>query len=134
MRPKVQAEPRYVFDTSALVCYLADEKGAAEVARLKREASLPFIVLSELYYLVWGRHGRAEADRIYALVKSWRLPILMPNERVILIAGRLKAVYKLGIADSYIAAFAQDGRLSLVTKDQDYEPIGKEKIDLYFIR
>ena len=82
--------------------------------------------LSELYYIVWNKKDRAEADRIYGIVKSWNLPVLYPNERVILNAGRIKAVYKLGIADSYIAALSMDEGFALVTKDKDYEIIAKE--------
>ena len=84
----------FILDTSALIAYLADEKEAAEVLRVIPSSRIPFICLSELYYLVWNRKDRAEADRIYGMVKSWGLSVLYPNERVILNAGRIKAVYK----------------------------------------
>lgn len=116
----------FVLDTSALIAFLADEKEASEVLKVLALSRIPFICLSELYYIVWHRIDRAEADRIYGVVKSWNLPVLYPNERVILNAGRIKAVYKLGIADSYIAAFSVDEGLPLVTKDKDYEILGKE--------
>lgn len=116
----------FILDTSALIAFLADEKGSSVVLKVIPLSMIPFICLSELYYIVWQRKDRAEADRIYGVVKSWNLPILYPNERVILNAGRIKAVYKLGIADSYIAAFSIDERLRLVTKDKDYEILGQE--------
>src|SRR5882672_9194787 len=96
----------YIFDTSAIIAYLTNEAGAARVHSLKPRAAIPFMVYSELYYVLWQRKGKAEADTFYGLVKSWDLPLLAPNERIILTAGRLKAMHRLGIADSYIASFA----------------------------
>ena len=116
----------FVLDTSALIAFLADEKEASEVLKVLPSSRIPFICLSELYYIVWNKKDRAEADRIYGIVKSWNLPVLYPNERVILNAGRIKAVYKLGIADSYVAALALDEGFPLVTKDKDYQILEQE--------
>jgi predicted nucleic acid-binding protein len=116
----------HVLDTSAVIAYLAGESGAAQVQTLKPAAAIPFMVYSELYYLIWQRKSKTEADNTYGLVKSWRLPLLLPNERIILTAGRLKAQYRLGIADSYIAAFALLKRVPLVSKDPDYEVLSSE--------
>lgn len=122
----------FILDTSALITYLADEKGADEVLKFLPESKIPFICLSELYYLIWNKKGKAEADKIYGIVKSWKLPILYPNERVILNAGRLKAVYKLGISDSYIAAFVLEESSQLITKDTDYK-ILQEEIKIFML-
>lgn len=116
----------FVLDTSALIAFLADEKEASAVLKVIALSRIPFICLSELYYLVWSKKDRAEADRIYGIVKSWNLPVLYPNERIMLSAGRIKAVYKLGIADSYIAAFSLDEGFPLVTKDKDYKVLEQE--------
>lgn len=115
-----------VLDTSAIIAYLANEKGAGAVFKVLSVAKIPFICLSELYYLVWNKKDRSEADKIYGVVKSWNLPILYPNERVILNAGRIKAIYKLGISDSYIAASALEEDAQLVTKDKDYKILSDE--------
>lgn len=116
----------FVLDTSALIAFLADEKEAPVVLKVLALSKIPFICLSELYYLVWSKKDRAEADRIYGIVKSWNLPVLYPNERIMLSAGRIKAVYKLGIADSYVAAFSLDEGFPLVTKDKDYKVLEQE--------
>lgn len=126
-------EKPFLLDTSALIAYLANEKGAGYVSKILLRCKIPFICLSELYYLIWNKKGKAEADKIFGIVKSWRLPILYPNEKVILNAGRIKAVYKLGIADSYIAAFALDEEAKLITKDADYK-ILNEEINLFFLK
>lgn len=111
----------YILDTSALVAYLTNESGAEEVFSILNSCAIPFICLTELYYLVWNKFGKARADSVYGTVKSWDFPVLQPNERIILNAGRLKAVYKLGIADSYIASFAMEYNCKLITKDSDYK-------------
>jgi len=116
----------YLLDTSGLIAYLSDEKEADEVSKVLKKSALPFVALSEIYYIVWKKKGESEADKIYGLIKSWGLPILLPDERIILIAGRLKAVFKLSMADSYIAALSLDKNLILVTKDRDYEILGNE--------
>jgi predicted nucleic acid-binding protein len=116
----------YLLDTSAIVAYLTGEKEADRITSYLKDSSLPFIVLSELYYIVWKRKGEVEADRAYGLVKSWNLPILLPNERIILFAGKFKATHRLGMADSYIAAFALDQNLTLVAKDRDYNLLKDE--------
>lgn len=116
----------FILDTSAIIAYLADEKEASEVEKVIPEAKIPFICLSELYYLIWRKRGRSDADKMYAVVKSWALSVLYPNERVILNAGRFKAVHKLGISDSYIAAFTLEEDAVLVTKDKDYQIINEE--------
>lgn len=123
----------FVLDTSALIAYLANERQAGEVLKVLPESRIPFICLSELYYLVWQKKGRAEADKIFGIVKNWNLPILYPNERVILNAGRIKAMYKLGISDSYIAAFVLEEDYCLVTKDKDYK-ILEQELKILFLR
>lgn len=120
----------YILDTSSLIAYLADEHGAEEILSILNSCAIPFICLTELYYLIWNKFGKAKADSIYGTVKSWGMPMLLPNERVILNAGRIKSVYKLGIADSYIASFAAEYNCPLVTKDADYKVLENE-IDIY---
>lgn len=122
----------HLLDTSALIVYLCNEKGADKVAKIITNSALPFIALSEIYYIIWHKKGEAEADRIFGIVKSWGLPILLPDEKVILTAGRYKAIYKLGLADSFIAAFAFDKNIPLVTRDEDYI-ILKNEIKIHFI-
>jgi len=122
----LEAKRIFILDTSAIVTYFANEKEAGIVLKNLPESKIPFICLSELYYLIWNKKGRAEADKIYGILKNWGLPILYPNERIILNAGRIKAVYKLGISDSYIAAFALEEDAQLITKDRDFKILADE--------
>ncbi|MCM8813097.1 MAG: PIN domain-containing protein [Candidatus Omnitrophica bacterium] len=116
----------HILDTSAIIAYLADEPGADIVAGVKDKSAIPFIALSELYYIIFRKRGKPEADKIFGLVKSWAASILYPQESIIITAGRFKSSYALGIADSYIAAFAREERSILLTKDPDYKVLQEE--------
>lgn len=119
----------YLLDTSALITYLADEKGAEIVGKLIKNSYLSFITLTEIYYIILKREGEAETDKIYGIIKSWNLPILIPDEKTILIAGKFKVDFGLSLADCYNAAFSCDRNLTLVAKDKDYN-ILKSQIKL----
>ena len=125
------ASEQFLLDTSALIAYLIGEPITPTAEEIKK-SSIPFIVLSELYYTLWMKCGVEEADRHYGIVKSWGVPLLLPSEKVILQAGKFKAEHRLGIADSYIAAFALTEILTLLTKDLDFKILDKE-ISLKFL-
>jgi predicted nucleic acid-binding protein len=112
-----------VLDTSALVAYLTEEPEASAVAKIRKHALLPFMVVSELYYLTYRKHDQMLADEVIQQVLSWKLPLLTVDERICISAGYLKARYSLGIADSFIAALTLAQQATLVTKDPDYNVI-----------
>ena len=116
----------FILDTSAIFAYLHGEKAGKLLDLIWGASAIPFIAMSELYYVTWQKAGKAEADRIYSVVKEWSIPIYMPDERIMLSAGRFKVLYGLGIADSYIAAFAFIHQAVLITKDPDFKVITEE--------
>ena len=113
--------------------HLTHEAQVPPLAALLRGSALPFIIFTELYYLVWQRLGAPQADRVIGSVKAWHRPILWPTEDTLLVAGRLKATYHLGMADSYVAACAVERRVTLVTKDPDVRALHSE-LQLLYIR
>lgn len=115
-----------ILDTSALIAYLADEPGAERVESLIRQSAIPFMAMTELYYVVWQRMGKDEAGRAYAHVKAWQRPRVDPDERLMLTAGRFKVQYKLGVADSFVAASAWVHAATLCTKDAGFEALSGE--------
>lgn len=52
--------------------------------------------------------------------------MLLPDERVLLSAGRIKASYNLSMADSYIAAFSLVLGATLITLDSDFLALRRE--------
>lgn len=111
---------KYVLDTSAVIAYLAQEPGGERLKEVRGAAGLPFITLTELYAVMWRKHGQVAADETLQSVLGWHLPVLVADERVSLSAGYLKCRHGLGIADSYVAALALSFQATLVTKDRDF--------------
>jgi len=123
MPASAKRPPRYLLDTSAILAYLLNEPAAGRVAALQTQAALPFVSVAELYAALWVRLGQAKADEAVAAVRAWELPWLWPTEEVVLLAGRWRAVYRLGLADSFIAALAFLTHATLVSKDPDFRPL-----------
>jgi predicted nucleic acid-binding protein len=81
---------------------------------------LPFLVLLETYYITLQEQTEDVADRRYALLKQLPATVLWDvDEPTLLTAGRLKAAYRLSLADSLIAAFALRHQAVLVHKDPE---------------
>jgi predicted nucleic acid-binding protein len=121
----------YLLDTSSILSYLLAEPRGKKLIDLKDKSALTFISLTELYYILWQKTGKENADLTLGLIKSWKLPLLLADEHISLLAGYLKASYHLSLADSYIAAFAFDRDLTLVTKDPHYNILKNEIKILY---
>ena len=133
MPASAKPEVAYLLDTSAILAYLLNEPEAARVAALHKQAALPFVALAELYAALWLRFGQPKADEAIASIRSWQLPWFWPSEEVVLLAGRWRAIYRLGLADGFIAALACFHQVTLVTKDTDFRPLEKD-LQLLYLR
>lgn len=116
----------YVLDTSAIVAFTDQEEGADEVERLLDAARTGTcqieacaISLMELYYVALQEKGEDEAAKLLALVKSWPVTWVYPDERTLLQAGKIKAAYRLSVADAIIAAVAKLRHATLIHKDPE---------------
>lgn len=116
----------YLLDTSAVMTLLEDEDGAERVEMLLRdeEVLLPFMTLLEIYYIALREHSEDIADIRYAILKHSGATILWDvDEPLLLTAGRLKASYRLSLADALIAALAMRHQAVLVHKDPEMEAL-----------
>ena len=123
---------RYVLDTSAILAFIENEPGAERVETVLYQESvwLPWIVLLETYYISRQEQSKAEANLRYALLKQTPATIIwQADEAVMLKAARLKAGYRLSLADAIIAAFAIRKKAILLHKDPEFEAV-KEYVDL----
>jgi len=116
----------YVLDTSAILTYTDREAGVVEVETLLENARLHkcrmeacSISLMEIYYITLRADGEDLASKLVALVKSWPLIWVYPDEKILLQAGKLKASYRLSVADALIAAVAKLHGARLVHKDPE---------------
>jgi len=122
-----------LLDTSAFIAHLEDEEGADEVERYLRDAEndgyrllASFVTLTELRYVTIQRKNEPSADRVVALVKSWPVEWIQSDERLCLLAGKLKAAYRISLADAFIAATARLTNSTLVHKDPEFESLSAE--------
>lgn len=121
---------RVVLDSYALLAYLLHEEGAERIRDLLRKAEerdvevyMNVVNLGEVYYIIARRKGVDVADFIIAnLLKS---PILFVNvdERLSLIAGRIKAFHKLSYADAFAVATAIDLDAVLLSGDDEFKSV-----------
>ena len=88
----------YVLDTSSIFAFTDQEDDADEVERLlnaakQHECRLEVCAMSlmELYYIPLREQGEDEAIRLVALVKSWPVVWIYPDEKTLLQAAKLKA-------------------------------------------
>nr|BAL52697.1 PilT domain-containing protein [uncultured prokaryote] len=128
-----EAPKLYLFDTSAILALTDQEEGAEEVEQLLQRAEAAqcrlaacSITLMELYYVALQEKGEDEAARLVALVKAWPLRWVYPDEKTLLQAGRLKASYRLSVADALIAAVAKLHQATLVHKDPELAALAGE--------
>ena len=119
-----------LLDTSAVIALIEDEEGADKVEDYLRDAErgktkllASFVTLTEVRYVVWQERSESDADRAVALLRSWPIEWVHSDERLCLLAGRLKARHRISLADAYVAAAAKLSQAVLVHKDPELEPL-----------
>ena len=134
----------YVLDACAMLAVLSNEPGASIVEDIYEKAAAGKAVLAmnklnllEVYYDLFRTYGKERADKILDEIK--RLPIQIYHDisdEVFAIAGRLKASYKISLADSIALAqtIATCGEL-LTADHHEFGAIdGHENIRFHWIR
>jgi PIN domain nuclease of toxin-antitoxin system len=133
----------FVLDACALVALLKKEKGADIVASIYQKAvnkSVNLYVnrlnLLELYYGFYRDKGEAFALHLVKSVERSPIFISEFDREIFLEAGRLKATYKISLADSVVLAQAIILNGSVITADHhEFDAIeGKENIRFTRIR
>ena len=124
---------RFLLDTSAILALTDREEGWEAVASLLQEAvagqcqlECCAASLMELYYITIREQSEEAAAELVATLKSWPVRWIYPDERLFLLAGRIKALHQLSFADALIAATAKLHGATLVHKDPEIEALGAE--------
>ena len=117
---------RFVLDTSALLAFMTGEEGADTVEKIlagkRNSLFIPWAVLFEIYYITRRTRGEKEADRRFVLIKELPVSVLWNMEELdVLTSARIKAQFRVSLADSIIAATALRQDAILVHKDPEYE-------------
>lgn len=123
------AKEAYLLDTSAVLTLIEDESGAERVEKiLRNERSLiAFVTLLEVRYITLQERDEATADSRHTLLLNSGATILWQiDEPALLTAARMKASYRVSLADALIAAFASRYTATLVHKDPEFEALAGE--------
>lgn len=133
----------FVLDACALVALLKNEEGADVVDAIYKQARnseatiiMNRVNLLEVYYGFYHSDGKDFADKILDSVAKSIVTICEFSKDFFPIAGRLKATYKISLADSIVItqSLLLDGEL--ITSDHhEFDALeGIEGIRLHWIR
>nr|CBH36649.1 conserved hypothetical protein [uncultured archaeon] len=121
---------KYVLDSFAILAYLTEEEGADVVEDLLNKAKngevrlyLSYVNLGEVYYITIREKDVNEANESIALVKRLPIEFVQVDERIALIAGRVKATYSVSYADAFVVATAIMKEATIVTGDPEFKSI-----------
>lgn len=116
----------FVLDTSALMAFIEREEGAERVKDviLNNSIIIPWLTILETVYISQRELGEEEAVTRYALIKKLDAEIIWnADEALLLNAARIKATHSLSLADSVIAAIANQHEAVLLHKDPEYKTL-----------
>jgi predicted nucleic acid-binding protein len=133
----------FVLDACSLIAVLSNENGADKVKDVMKMALLQKtdviinrINLLEVYYVYYRDKGKAYANRVASSVRHSVISIKEFSEDIFYEAGRLKAAYRISLADSVALAqtLVSDGTL-LTADHHEFDFIEKnEKIRFEWFR
>ena len=133
MKRQSGEKDRYVLDSSALFTLFEDEDGAETVQNMlekaaKRDAMIfsSFVCYTEIFYITWQEAGAEEAQRRLDLISKLAITRVDSSQELGLVAGRLKANYRISFADAWVAATAIILGAILVHKDPEFEELEGE--------
>ena len=120
----------YVLDSTAFLTMFEDEAGSDTVQDLLEQANtseilvfVSFVTFTEIFYITLREKGEEEAQKRIKLMDALATTRIESSKELSLIAGRLKAAYRLSFADAWIAATAIFYDATLVHKDPEFEQL-----------
>ena len=120
----------YVLDTSALLAYIENEDGVADIERVLIEAlddqhTLYVSVVSciEVFYVSLQEQGPAVASERLQLLQDLPLVREPLHDDVVALIGEIKASHAMSFADCCIAGLARQKQAILMHKDPEFEQL-----------
>lgn len=120
---------RYVFDSFALLAYLEEEAGAAEVEALldgckeDDEGWLSIVNFGEVLYITEREQGLHAAHRVVATIDQLPLQIAEADRARTFAAAHVKAHRAVSYADAFAVALAQEIDGKVVTGDPEFTKV-----------
>jgi predicted nucleic acid-binding protein len=120
----------YVLDTSAWLALIEDEEGADLVQQILEKAKsgevdilVSFMSFMEVMYITLQERDLGEADERVNLMAALPITRVESNSSLGIFAAKLKANYRISVADAWIAALAMERNATLVHKDPEFAQI-----------
>ncbi len=122
----------FVLDSSALLAFLYGERGRDRVEELLVRAAggrptvrLHRIHVCEVYYVFYRKGGEAAAEAVLRDVQA--LPLRIEDRlspALVREAGKIKASYRVSLADAFAAGLTKVREAALVSCDhREFEPL-----------
>lgn len=130
----------YILDACALLAIINNEQGADRVEDVLREALAQKAVVYmnkvnvyEVYYGIYRVNGQARADEVYQIIQKQPIEIIdVLTDDVFREAARLKAKFKISLADSIVLGEASIRKASLLSSDHHEFDIIEQQEDIKF--
>jgi predicted nucleic acid-binding protein len=114
----------YTLDTNAIIYFTQDEPETVAVLTGIVESNLPLYVstITEIELFGYSAITAEETEKIEEILKT--TTIISVDSRLARIAGTIRSLYRLGIADSTIAATALVTGSTLLTRNiKDFKKV-----------
>ena len=121
---------RFVLDSFALLAYLQDEAGAAEVQRIllaarDKEAvvSMSVINLGEAAYITEREQSVEAVHSTLAAVEQLPVEVVAADRQLTLDAAHVKARHSISYADAFAVSLARSRNARVVTGDPEFSKV-----------
>ncbi len=121
---------KYVLDSFALLAYLQDEAGAAEVqqilsaaARGDAEVAISVVNLGEAVYITEREQSLEAAQAVLAAVDQLAVTLTDVDRTLALSTAHLKAHHRIAYADAFVIALAQSLNAVAVTGAPEFTAV-----------
>jgi len=115
-----------VVDSWAMVAWVQDELAAPIVESFLQDADsgniqllMSWLNVAETFYILAKRKNPKIAEEFLVRLPSLPIRIVLPDEKSIMRAARVKAAHTVAFGDSFAIALAQDEHASVITGDDE---------------
>jgi ribonuclease VapC len=119
-----------VLDSFALLAFFQAEPAGLRVKEIIEQAirreihvAITVVNLGEVVYRTVRQHGLERAQQVLAKIEEYQLATVDVDRELALAAAHLKARYRMGYADCFAAALAQQLDATIVTGDPDFRQV-----------
>lgn len=123
-------EPIFVLDSFALLAFFQGEPRGIKVREIIAQSvreechlAIATVNLGEIVYRTVRQHGPERTQYVLARIEEYRIAVVDVDRDLALEAAYLKARYRLGYADCFVAALARRLDAAVVTGDPGFRQV-----------